>query len=229
MATVPPPPPPPSLHPLPAVRRRASAVRRFPLGCGRQHSNAAPPPRRPVPTPYSANGAPPPNPSARAAAAKTSSSPAADRFPGTEGHDRGGAGAPISGTKAPAAAEVVVRRRWAVRRYPPGCGRGVPVPKPETSVVARDGEGGSIEVLVAACDVEAQATAGDREVVPSASTLENGEAKSDGAGKSGGDGGGALEGCGSPGPPSTANAIMLAPLVPWAHHGQRSQQRRKTL
>uniref|UniRef100_A0ACD5ZP37 Uncharacterized protein n=1 Tax=Avena sativa TaxID=4498 RepID=A0ACD5ZP37_AVESA len=223
MATVPPPPP-PSLHPLLAVRRRASAVRRFPLGCGRQHSNAAPPSRRPVPTPYSANGGPPPNPSARAAA-KTSSTPAADRFPGTEGHDRGGSGAPIAGTKAPAAAEVVVRRRWAVRRYPPGCGRGVPVPKPETSVVARDGEGGSIEVLAAACDVEAQATAADQEVVPSASTLDNGDANSDGAGKSGGDGGGALEGCGSPGPPCTETAIMLAP---WSQHGQMSQQLRKT-
>jgi hypothetical protein len=214
--------------PLHAARRRASAVRRFPPGCGRQHSNAAPPPRRAVPAPYSANGDPPPKPSA-----KTSSTPAAARFPENEAHDRGGPHEPVTGTKDPADAEVVVRRLSAVRRYPPGCGRGLAVPKPEGSAVTSDGEaGGAMELLAAVCDVETKAADGDQELLPSASAVDNGDASSDGAGKSGGDGGGgALEGCGSPGPPTppcTMAGITLAPLLPWAQHGQRSLQRRRT-
>jgi hypothetical protein len=95
--------------------------------------------------------------------------------------------------------------------------------------VGREGDAGEIHPLAAACNVEAQAVDGEQEVVPSATTLDNGEASSsDGAGKSGGDGGGVPEGCGSPGPPCAVTAIVLAPLVPWAQHGQRSQQRRKT-
>ncbi|CAM0912752.1 unnamed protein product [Alopecurus aequalis] len=216
---------PPALPPLPAVRRGASAIRRFPPGCGRKHRDAAQPPLRLVPVSFAANDGPPPNPTARAAA-KTSSAPAA-RLPGTEGHNRGRENGPMSRTKDPAAAEVVVHRLSAVRRYPPGCGRGFAVPKPEASAVACEGEGGAIELLAEVCDVEAQAIDGDQEVVPSASTLDNGEANSDGVGCTmGEDGGSALEGCG--GGPSIANGTIPAPLVPWAQHGQRSQQRRKT-
>ena len=131
----------------------------------------------------------------------------------------------MSGTIAPAAAAEVVRRLSAVRRYPPGCGRGVAVPRPEALVVAREGYCGAIDLLAAVCDVETQAIDGDQEVVPSASTVDvdNGDANSDGGGE---DGGGTLEGSG--GGAWIANGTIPAPLVPWAQHGQRSQQRRKT-
>lgn len=121
----------------------------------------------------------------------------------------------MAGTRAPAAAEVVTRRLSAVRRYPPGCGRRVAAPKPEAPVaVMREEEAGAIDLLAAVCDVEAEALAADRKAVGS-----------DGEGKSGGDGDSALEGCGSPGPPRDMAEITL---VPWAQHGQRSQQRRKS-
>jgi hypothetical protein len=107
------------------------------------------------------------------------------------------------------------------------------VPKPEDSAVTRAGEaGGAMELLAAVCDVETKAADGDQELVPSASGTDNRDANSDGWGKSGGDGGGgAPEGCGSPGPPTppcTMAGITLVPLVPWAQHGQRSLQRRRT-
>ncbi|KAE8776951.1 hypothetical protein D1007_50313 [Hordeum vulgare] len=220
MATAPPPPP-----PLPAGRRLASAVRRFPPGCGRQQGNAAQPPRRPSPVPSAASIGPPPNPYAPAAA-KPSPTPAAARLPGTGGHDRGGADGPTAGIRAPAVAEVVTRRLSAVRRYPPGCGRRVAVPQPEAPLAAvPEDDAGAIDLLAAVCDFEAEALAAYRKGVPCAGDGGEADDGSEGKGKGGGDSVGALAGCGNPGPPQDMAGIAL---VPWAQHGQRSQQRRKS-
>ncbi|KQK19873.1 hypothetical protein BRADI_1g50980v3 [Brachypodium distachyon] len=195
--------------PLPAALRRASAVRRFPPGCGRQPSNASQPPHRLVR--FAADDGAPPTPSASWRAA---------RFPGTQGHGRGWGDGSMDGIDALAAAEVIARRASAVRRYPPGCGRSVAAPKPEP-LVAMEGEkseGGAIELLAAVCDVEAKAIAGAQKVALCGSTaLEGGESGSNGGVESGGRGG----------EPLLVAELASSPLLPWAQRGRRSQQRRR--
>lgn len=228
----------------PADRRVASAVRRFPPGCGRPRNAAAQKPLRPHPS--SATKPPLPNPSARAAATTTT---------------------PLPGGTVPAA-EVTVRRASALRRYPPGCGRGVSVPKPPELVV--EGEGMPPALMVAGegeaaarkppalvlegedeasvmkpqalvlegegetgaskppselC-IEAKENVCDREAVFCECAIDDGDFSSDGWMEDGGSYGDAAaqeEGCGKP---SVVTDLMTAPapapFLPWAQHG-RSQ------
>jgi hypothetical protein len=67
-----------------------------------------------------------------------------------------------------ASTAVTVRRASAVRRYPPGCGRGVAVPvpvaKPSVLVVESEGWVGASKPLAELC-METKARACDKEAV----------------------------------------------------------------
>nr|CAB3466996.1 unnamed protein product [Digitaria exilis] len=135
----------PSVAVVPADRR-ASAIRRFPPGCGRRrrHNAAATrlPHADPLPITSSSSSSaaaaakpPLPNPSIARAAHKAAPprprrADSAAAASGAEGNRRG----VESGRKAPAAAAVNVRSVSAVRRYPPGCGRGDAVSKRKAPV-----------------------------------------------------------------------------------------------
>uniref|UniRef100_A0A0E0L7V0 Uncharacterized protein n=1 Tax=Oryza punctata TaxID=4537 RepID=A0A0E0L7V0_ORYPU len=190
-----------------AAGHRASAVRRFPPGCGRDH-RAAHPPEQPSPSTTTTNLLrPPPNASVRAA----TKSPKLARQPllavASPGPDRGEGNGLVAGIEVPAAAEVVlVRRPSAVRRYPPECGRGVAVSKPSKEQAAlRNGEAKTIAVD------------GDQRVEV--------DAGSNGWVNCGGDGGGVRQEEGG-GRPWDLTGLMLPPFLPWAQRGRRSQRQK---
>ncbi|KAL6606625.1 hypothetical protein ACP70R_042278 [Stipagrostis hirtigluma subsp. patula] len=204
-----------------ADRRRASAVRRFPPGCGRHHNAAAGRPR--VALPSSTADLPLLNSSARAAA-KTASPTPRRTLPsatssGTERPDRSvGNG---RNAAAAAAAAVAARRVSAVRRYPTGCGRGVAVSKP--LALAGEGGAGATKPTAVVCNGEAKARACDKEAVLLDRALDHGESDSNGGVKNGGGGdAGAREEGG--GKPWVVTGLMAAPFLPWAKYGRRSQR-----
>lgn len=189
-----------------AAGHRASAVRRYPPGCGRDH-RAAHPPGQPGPSTTATNLLrPPPNASARAA----TKSPKLARQPllavATEGPDHGEGNGLVAGIEVPAATTevVLVRRASAVRRYPPGCGRGAAASKPSKAQSApRNGEAESI--------------AGDQKVEM--------DAGSNGWMDCGGDAGGVRQEEGG-GRPWDLTGLTLPPFLSWAQHGRRSQRQK---
>ncbi|OEL34344.1 hypothetical protein BAE44_0004636 [Dichanthelium oligosanthes] len=216
---------------LPADRR-ASAFRRFPRGCGRHHNAATGlPSRYPLPPTAAAATAtkpPLPNPSPARAANKTAPSQPKRTRPaaapsGAEGSSRG------VGNGRKAAAAVTARRVSAVRRYPPGCGRGVAVSKPPPSM----GEAGAGKPTAAVGNGEAMARACGREVMLRASALDHAkfnsnalddaEFNSNGGMKNGGGGDAVAQEEGG-GKPWVVTGPMAVPFLPWAQHGKRSQR-----
>nr|CAB3469505.1 unnamed protein product [Digitaria exilis] len=192
--------------------RRASAIRRFPPGCGRRrrrhHNDAATrlPHADPLPITSAAAAKPPlPNPSVARAADKAApprprrATPAAASY-GLEEPRRVGVG---SGRKAPAAAAVNVRSVSAVRRYPPGCGRGVAVSKRKAPV----GESGAGEPTEMVGNGETKA--GDlAQFNSNGVVLSTGDAGTAGAQEK----------------PWVVNGLMAVPFMPWAQHGRRKSQ-----
>ncbi|TVU12604.1 hypothetical protein EJB05_46255, partial [Eragrostis curvula] len=216
---------------LPYDRRVASAVRRFPPGCGRPRNAAAQKPPRPLPP--STTKLPLPNPSARAATGAAAPPPRrtipAAAASGTVETDRG------AGNEGEATPAVTVRRVAAVRRYPPGCGRGVAVAKlpalvgegeagaSESSVLVGVGEAVASKPLAEVC-IEAKGKACDREAALCECAIGDSEFNFDGGmenGIGGGDAGAQEEGSGKH---WVATALMEEPLIPWAQHGRRSQR-----
>jgi hypothetical protein len=88
---------------------------------------------------------------------------------------------------------VTVRRASAVRTYPPGCGRGLPVPvpvaKPPALVVEGEDEAGASKQSEELC-IEAKAKVCDRESVLRECAIDDGEFIYDGAMEAMGGGGG---------------------------------------
>ncbi|KAL6839637.1 hypothetical protein ACP4OV_030576 [Aristida adscensionis] len=207
----------------PADRRRASAVRRFPPGCGRPH-NAAPRPPPQHPFPSSTAHLPLVKPSARTAAKTASPPPTQTLHPaaysGTQGPDRG-----AGSVRRAAAAALAARRISAVRRYPPGCGRGVAVSKPPA--LAGDGEAGAGRPTAVACEGEAKARVRDEEAVLRDRALDLGEFDCNGEMQNGGgDGVGVPDPEEGGGKPWVVTGLMAAPFLPWAQYGRRSQRRK---
>uniref|UniRef100_J3MBA1 Uncharacterized protein n=1 Tax=Oryza brachyantha TaxID=4533 RepID=J3MBA1_ORYBR len=134
-------------------------------------------------------------------------------FSGTDGPDRGEGSGPVDGIESPPAEVVLVRLASAVRRYPPGCGRGIAVP----NAGAPAGQGG-LKAQSALRNGEAKAIAsGDCKVVVVG-------ADSNGWMNCGGDAGGAEEeGCERH---WNMTGIMLPPFQSWAQHGRRLQRRK---
>ena len=138
---------------VPPADRHASAIRRFPPGCGRRtNATARLPPRYPLQATAAAAPEPPlPNPSL-ACAANTTAPPQPTRTrPAAAGPGRG------VGSGGKAAAAVTARCVSAVRRYPPGCGRDVAAPKPPASVSEGQGESGVGKTTAVLCTSYAEA------------------------------------------------------------------------
>ncbi|CAN6165119.1 unnamed protein product [Urochloa humidicola] len=182
---------------------RPSAFRRFPLGCGRhRNAGAGLPPRYPA-TAAAAAKPPLPKPGPARAAKKPTPPHPGRTLPAAATAGVAGPGPGVgNGGKAAAAVTVTVRRPSAVRRYPPGCGRGVVVSKLPASL----GEAGS-EVGAG----KATAAVPDR-----AEFNSNGGVQSE----EGGDAGAQEEGGGKP---WVVAGPMAVPFLPWAQHGRRSQ------
>ncbi|EER87839.1 hypothetical protein BDA96_10G043700 [Sorghum bicolor] len=208
-------------------RASASAVRRFPPGCGRPHNVAAgPPPYHRLPTTAAATTKTKPtlaNPSARGGT-NTALPPARRTLPATASF---GAEAPDRGVGSGMTA-VTVRRASAVRRYPPGCGRGVALSKPkppdssEGEVESEDGAGKPSAAVVGHGGPKASAWE-DGEVMLRASELDGAKFSSNGGTTNGGDGdSGAQEEGG--GKPWEVSGLMAMPFLPWAQHERRSQR-----
>ncbi|AQL02122.1 uncharacterized protein [Zea mays] len=207
------------------VDRRASAIRRFPPGCGRPHKPAAgPPPYHRIPTAAAAKTKHTlPNPSARAATNTAPPPPrqtlSATASLGAEAPDRG------VGSGRNAAAVVTVRLVSAVRGYPPGCGRGVAVSKskpPDSEDEAEREDGaGNPSAVVGNGDPKARACDGD--VMLRASALDHAEFSSNGGVTTGGDGDAGAHDEGG-GKPWEVTGLMAAPFLPWARHERRSQR-----
>ncbi|CAN6179344.1 unnamed protein product [Urochloa humidicola] len=180
---------------------RPSAFRRFPPGCGR-HANAGAglPPRYPATTAAVAAAAKPPLPKpAPARAAKKPTPPHPGRtFPAAASAGAAGPG-PGVGNEGKAAATVTVRRPSAVRRYPPGCGRGVVVSKLPASL----GEAGS---EVGAAKATAVVGNGDAKETTAEFNSNGGVQSEEGGGK-----------------PWVVAGPVAVPFLPWAQHGRRSQ------
>ncbi|RLN11561.1 hypothetical protein C2845_PM09G03120 [Panicum miliaceum] len=209
---------------LPADRR-PSAFRRFPPGCGRRTNAAARlPPRYPLPATAAAaasNKPPLPNPSLARAANKTAPPQPRRTLPAAAAS---GAAGPCRGVGSgrKAAAALTARRVSAVRRYPPGCGRGVAAPKPPASVGEGQGEAGAGKTTAVVCDGYAMARPCDLEVALLASALDHAEFNSNGEMQNeGGGDAGAREGVG--GKPWVVTGLMAVPFLPWAQYGRRSQ------
>ncbi|PUZ62216.1 hypothetical protein GQ55_4G338900 [Panicum hallii var. hallii] len=204
---------------LPADRH-ASAFRRFPPGCGR-HTNAAArlPPRYPLKA-TAASEPPLPNPSPARAADKTAPPQPRRTLPAASSS---GAAGPVRGVGSgrKAAAAVTARRVSAVRRYPPGCGRGVAAPKPPASMGEGQGEASAGKTAAVVCDGYAKARPGDLEVALRVSALDDAEFNSNGGMQNeGGGDAGAQEGVG--GKPWVVTGLMAVPFLPWAQYGRRS-------
>ncbi|CAD6337716.1 unnamed protein product [Miscanthus lutarioriparius] len=211
-------------------RPSASAVRRFPPGCGRHLNVAAGPPLyqyHQLPTTAAAAKPKPtlPNPSARGGT-NTAPPPARRTLPATASF---GAEAPCRGVGngRKAAAAVTVPRVSAVRRYPPGCGRGVALsksklPGSEGEAESEDGAGKPSAAVVGHGDPKARAWE-DGEVMLRASALDRAEFSSNGGMTNGGDGdAGAQEEGGEK--PWEVSGLMAVPFLPWAQHERRSQR-----
>ncbi|KAF0910785.1 hypothetical protein E2562_004758 [Oryza meyeriana var. granulata] len=121
---------------------------------------------------------------------------------------------PVVGIEVPAAEVVLVRRASAVRRYPPGCGRGAAVSN--AGAPAGEGRAEPSKEQSALCNGEAKAIAGDQKVVV--------DADFNGWMNCGGDTGGAEEEGG--GRPWDLTGLMVLPFLPWAQHGRRSQRQK---
>lgn len=124
------------------------------------------------------------------------------------------------------AAAVTVPRVSAVRRYPPGCGRGVALSKsrpPDSEGEAESEDGsGKPSAVVGHGDAKARAWE-DGEVMLRASALDGAEFSSNGGMTNGGDGdAGAQEEGGEK--PWEVSGLMAVPFLPWAQHERRSQR-----
>jgi len=209
-----------------ASNRRPSAVRRFPPGCGRPHNVAAGPPLyHQLPTTAAAAKTKPtlPNPSARGGT-NTAPPPARRTLPATASF---GAEAPGHGVGngRKAAAAVSVPRVSAVRRYPPGCGRGVALSKSKTtdSDGEVESEDGAAKPSAVVGNGDPKARACDGEVMLRASALDGAEFNYNGGMTNGGDGdAGAQEEGGEK--PWEVTGLMAVPFFPWAQHERRSQR-----
>jgi hypothetical protein len=213
-----------SVADLPADRR-ASAFRRFPRGCGR-HRNAAAglPPRFPVPaTTAAATKAPLPNPSLARAANKSAPHRPTRIPPAVASSAAEGGGRGVGNGRKPAAAVSARCVVSAVRRYPPGCGRGrgvaVSNPPPLASLGEAGSKAGAGKPTAVVGNGGAMARACDREVP--ASALHLAEFNSDGGmqNEGGGDAGAQEEGGGKP---WMVTGLMAVPFLPWAQHWRRS-------
>ncbi|KAG2609397.1 hypothetical protein PVAP13_4KG034200 [Panicum virgatum] len=199
----------------PPADRRASAFRRFPPGCGRRTNAAARlPPRHPLQATAAAAASEPPlpNPSlARAANRTAPPAPQPKRARPAAASSSGAAGpGPGVGSGGEAAAAVTTRRVSAVRRFPPGCGRGVAAPEPPASVGEGKGEAGAGETTAVQCDSYATARPCDPEEFSSNGVVQN---------EGGGDAG-AQEG--ADGKPWAVTGLMAVPFLPSAQYGSRS-------
>uniref|UniRef100_A0A0D9WLU2 Uncharacterized protein n=1 Tax=Leersia perrieri TaxID=77586 RepID=A0A0D9WLU2_9ORYZ len=204
----------PPTTPMLAAGHRATAIRRFPPGCGRHHRPTHPPAPSTTTTTAAASLLRPPH-----AWTKTTSLPRQPLLAvETDGRsDRGEGNGSVAGIERPPAEVELVRRASAVRRYPPGCGRGSAAAVPSVGVSAGEGGAKPSEEQSGLCNGDEKGSDGDQKVVV--------DADSNGGMDCGGDSGGGAEeeeeegGGGRPG-------LMLPPSLPWAQHGRRSQRRK---
>ncbi|CAN6202546.1 unnamed protein product [Urochloa humidicola] len=206
---------------------RPSAVRRFPRGCGRHHNAAGAaglPPRYPLPATAAATKPPLPKGSTPARAANETAPPQPGRtLPAAASSGAAGPGPGVGNDVRKAAAAVTVRRASAVRRYPPGCGRGDAASKPPASSGEAGSEAGAGKTVVAVGNRDARGRVCELEVMLlRAAAPDRPEFNSNGGVQSeeGGDAGAQEE---DGGKPWVVSGPMAVPFLPWAQHGRRSQ------